>query len=116
MSDLMIAALIAVPLVLGTIAALGYSLHRSDKRDVQELLPKVKCVCGHSPLTWNGGVWLLEGHVYPPNDDSPHPKEDTACFDSGYVFDCPACHRSLSFTRDGRLHRTEEDAEHNCAD
>ena len=112
MSDLTIAILIAIPLVIGTIAILGYSLHQSEKRDVAKLLPKIKCVCGHSPLTWNGGVWLIDGPCHHPHDSVGHkhddPDSDPIVGGAGYVFDCPRCNRSLSFTHDGRLHSAEE--------
>ncbi len=111
MSDLMITTLVATSLVVGTLAIVGYLLHRSETHEVAGLLTRIKCVCGHAPLTWNGGVWNIEWHCHDSHDPVKYPlaegDSDTVVDGSGYVFECPSCARSLWFTHDGRLHRAE---------
>ncbi len=111
MSDLMITIPIAASLVIGPLAIVGYLLHRSETHDVARLLTRIKCVCGHAPLNWNGVVWLIDGHCHDSHDSVKYPQEerdsDTTIYGAGYVFDCPRCTRSLWFTYEGRLHHAK---------
>ena len=112
MSNLTIAILIATSLLVGTIAIIGRSLYRADTHNVAKLVSKIKCVCGHSPLTWNGGVWIVDGPYHIPPDFVNHihdlPDTDTSVGESGYVFDCPSCNLELYFTQDGHLHSVKD--------
>lgn len=107
MSDLTLTLLISTVLVIGTILILGYLVGRSEKHDVQKLLPLIKCVCGYSPLDWTGS-WGIDYHSDFTSDD-PVDGPTEARDIGGYTFECSACGRSLWFTFDGRMHSIEND-------
>jgi hypothetical protein len=90
MLDLLIAAAIVVPLVIGLALWVLWRVHRADERRVKALAAQVKCpICGVSSF-----VWSAEWAVNEP---------DTEGEVRGVTLLCNQCHREFNFTMDGTL-------------
>jgi hypothetical protein len=90
MVNLLIAAAIAIPLVLGVALFLFWRMHRADERQVQALASRLKCPsCGVSCF-----IWTAEWAVNEPDTDGEIP---------GVTLLCNQCGKEFNFTMDGAL-------------
>jgi len=88
--DLAIAAAIAVPTALIVIVAVSRALAKSDAREVEVLLERVRCPHCHGKLSWEGGVWGV---------DDGDPREPAG----GYILVCKKDKAEYRVTMEGKL-------------
>jgi hypothetical protein len=111
--DLVFAAAIAVPVVVGGLGTLFYAMGRSEQKLIASLIARLTCPrCGASPLVWTGVCWLVEVYVeYDESSDDESEEGD----DGGYEFRCEACTENWWFTIDGALY-SPRDPDSQCSD
>jgi hypothetical protein len=95
MSDFLIAAAIATPLVLVAVLLVLRGAQRATRREAEALASRLRCPrCDLPSLVWAEQVWAV--------DELHDDREESQ---SGFTFRCRQCGQAFNFTDEGILFR-----------